>query len=241
MHTSLPPSRSDITIAQLWRYPVKGMRGQQGNTLTLDATGVAGDRRYAIESSGAPRGKPLLTGAERAAMLLYTAAVHQGETRITTPSGETFHIHDPALLQYLQQAMPGNNTFRVVQSATPLTDVRPIALLGLGSVQALATERGEAAGEVDPRRFRANILLHTAQPFAEDNLAGQTLQLGATTLRINERTPRCRMVTLHPETAHQAPAIMRTLDPHHNGRIGIYATVLQPGPLSIGDTVASVL
>ena len=41
-------------MAELWRYPVKGMRGESLQTLYLDAHGVAGDRRFAIESSGAP-------------------------------------------------------------------------------------------------------------------------------------------------------------------------------------------
>ncbi len=39
---------SAATVAALWRYPVKSMRGERCNGVLVGAGGVAGDRRYAL-------------------------------------------------------------------------------------------------------------------------------------------------------------------------------------------------
>ncbi len=254
-------------IAELWRYPVKSMRGEQVDQLDLLPDGIAHDRRYAFESSAAPRGKPLLSGAERARMLLSNATVRNGLTHVRTPLGQDFAIDDPALLAALELT-PG--TLHLVRSTKPLTDVRPIALLSTETVAELSRE---LAHPVDARRFRANIVLDfrrpaapdkylftlhepvisteakrrgetcfppadSDQPFPEEAHVGHTLRLGeAATIAITERIPRCRIVTLDPKTAQPNPALMKHLDRHHSGRIGIYATTLTPGPLRVGDPI----
>ncbi len=58
------------SIAQLWRYPVKSMQGEQLDSVELDGHGIVGDRRYALRdltsgtiiSAKVPKlGRPLLT------------------------------------------------------------------------------------------------------------------------------------------------------------------------------------
>ena len=211
------------------------MRGESVLALDLDANGIADDRRFAVSSSGAPPGKPLLTGAERAAMLLYRASGQGDETKVTTPEGELFGIHDPRLLARLRATMPGAHTLSIIKSQKPLTDVRPIALLGTGTIAKLAQELGTP---VDARLFRANIILQIKDGVTEDDLVGRHLHLGPeAVLYMTERIPRCRIVTLDPETATANPALMKHLDRRHKGRIGVYARVVTTGRLRIGDAV----
>jgi hypothetical protein len=225
-------------IAELWRYPAKGMRGERVDALRLDEHGIAGDRRWAIRSTGAPHGKPMLSGAERAAMLLFSASIIGGRTEVAAPDGERFDITNPALLRHMERHLPGHHTLALVQSTTPMTDVRPIAVLGSATVRQLSEELGTA---VDPRRFRANILLNLSPEdagFAEDALVGCTVRLGKEAmLRITERDPRCRIVTLDPATAVADPSFMKHLDRRHEGRVGVYATVERTGELHVGDAV----
>ncbi len=233
---------STAHIAQLWRYPVKSMRGEQVDELDLLPDGIAHDRRYAIESSAAPAGKPLLTGRERTGMLLYTATVRNGETWVRTPHGNRFAVEDPELLHTIQAGAPG--TLRLLRSDRPLTDVRPVSILSLQTIARLSHELDRP---IDARRFRANILLSLTpapqpQPafpaFQEDSFVGHTLRIGSSaTLRITERDPRCRIVILDPDTTAPDTTLMKHLDRHHGGRLGIYATPLTPGPLRIGDPV----
>ncbi len=231
-------------IAELWRYPIKSMRGEQVDALDLLPDGIAQDRRFAVESTGAPQGKPLLTGRERASMLLQHARVVDGRTTVETSRGDQFDLDDPALLSALEHILQQGHALRIVCSQAPLTECRPIALLSRETIARLSAELGQP---VDARRFRANIVLAFgaplpgAPPFPEDALVGHTLLLGdSATLRVTERDPRCRIVTLDPETAKPDPTLMKHLDHRHDGRLGIYAATVQPGPLRVGDAVTIV-
>ena len=247
----MSPSVSTLAhVAELWRFPVKSMHGEQVGALEVLRDGMAHDRRYALVSSGAPAGKPRLASRERAALLRYFASVSANGTEVLTPEGRRFGIHDPALLPWLEQHLPHGNriTLEHDPSAAPYTDVRPVALVSTQTLAALSRGMGQA---VDARRFRANLLLTFASEiaseltratpggFPEDALAGQTVQIGATCrLRLLERIPRCRVVTLDPDTAEPDPALMKYLDRHHGGRLGMYAAVLTPGPLRVGAAVS---
>ena len=248
--TGSPASHSIGTVAELWRYPVKGMRGEQLASLTFDRHGVAGDRRLGLRSSGAPAGKPLLTGRERAQLLLYAARPvgdlpHSDDIVITTPSGDQLRLDDPAALLRLARSLGQGNTLSLVRSVKPLTDCRPVALLSVQTIRRLESEFG---APIDPRRFRANLLLDLADSvpngtsaFPEDALVGRDLRLGdLAVLHITERDPRCRIVILDPETAAPEPKLMKLIDRLHDGRTGVYATVLLSGTVRPGDPVVAL-
>ncbi len=239
-------------VAELWRYPVKSMRGESVASLEILADSIAGDRRFAIESSGAPAGKPLLTGSERAAMLLYSARTVEGQVFVRTPEAVDYSLEDPSLLDvlqsHLQQRDGREHRLRLVCSDRPLTDCRPISVLSQEAVWRLDAEFG---APVDARRFRANILLSfsaeptragampesAARSLFEDSLVGRRVLLGGAALRITERDPRCRMVTLDPETAEPAPLLMKLIDRRHGGRVGVYAAAVTAGTVHVGDAV----
>ncbi len=227
-------------IAQLWRYPVKSMQGEQCASFEVGLYGIDGDRRFAFESVHAPVGKPLLRSFERSAMLRARAAHHaSGEITVRVPAGQSVSLHDASLPSQLGLE-PASSTGLQLQCATlPFTDVRPISLHSLATEQALEA----AFAGFDPRRLRSNIVLDltNARPFAEDLLAGKSLRLGElVTLKLLERIPRCRMVSLHPETAEMDPSILRWLAREHDGRAGIYARSLATGTVSVGDAVSLV-
>ena len=144
---------------------------------------------------------------------------------------------------------------------SPFTDVRPVSLVSEATLEAVAAEKETA---VDPQCFRSNIVLSldSEEPFAEDTWTAVVAQPAATiqpaatlhfgaidangfpagletrpTLLVQERIPRCRMVSLDPETATPDPALLRLLAQRHAGRLGIYASVLRPGTLHVGDTI----
>ena len=228
-------------ITELWRYPVKSMGGEPCTTLDLTLTGIAGDRRFAFTSPRAPAGYPLLHSTERTTMLRATATLtRDGQPKVHPLNALPLTITDPNL----PQAIDPTATLTLLESETPLTDVRPVALHSTQTIAQLSHELGRP---FDPRRLRSNIiltLLNAAIPppatglFPEDALTTHTLQLGPTaTLRITERIPRCRIVSLAPETATHDPTLLRQLAQAHNGRAGIYARPLTPGPLTVGDPI----
>ena len=228
------PAGALARIAQIWRYPVKSMHGEQLSAASLTPHGVADDRLYAFESDGAPPGMLRVTGRERRELLRYHAHVTPAGVQVLTPAGETLPVDSPALLA----GLTGFTPTRLTRKPVPQTDCRPLSLISLQTVDRLSAELG---AEVDPRRFRANLYLDLAAgPFAEDALVGQTLAIGPTAvIRILERDPRCRFITLDPDTTEPDPAIMQLLHRFYGSRAGVYASVLRPGGITTGDLVTS--
>ena len=255
------------TVESVWRYPVKSMRGEALQEVFAGFPGVYGDRLYAFRNSKAPKGFPYLTGRELPTMLLYQPR-YQNPERMTTPpnlaeaeaisplltplyagaddlalhveapSGDQFPIDDPKLIATLRAGISRESELTLLQSHRAMTDCRPISLFSLQTVRQLEDELGTS---LDKRRFRANIYLHlnSGKGFDEDQLVGRTLRLGAkTTIAVMDRDPRCKMITLDPDTGEQNPKIAKHLAIAHESKAGVYGVVLIEGMLRPGDEIS---
>jgi uncharacterized protein YcbX len=255
------------TVESLWRYPVKSMRGEQLQSAFAGFSGIYGDRIYAFRDAAAPAGFPYLTAREREHMLLFqplfrnathaakpanqdeAEALPPGVTPIygdaddllvdvQTPEGATHAVDDPALLHLLKQGLRERHQLHLMRSERALTDCRPVSLFSLQTVQQLS---GDLGVSLDKRRFRANLYLdlHATDGFVEDQFVGHTLRIGEkVSLAILERDPRCKMITLDPDTAEANPAVMKHVAHARDGKVGIYAAVLTEGTLHPGDQVS---
>ena len=116
--------------------------------------------------------------------------------------------------------------------------------LSIMSQQSLAT-MNQLDGEslFDARRFRPNLLVDipdTDHPFPEQAWVGKTLSIGSVKLKIETTCPRCSMTTHGFSDLPQDTHIMRKLVANSEGNLGIYASVLQAGTVSSGDSVCEV-
>ncbi len=254
-------------VESLWRYPVKSMRGEQLSEAFVGFSGIYGDRMYAFGSTGAAAGFPFLTSREQERMLLYQprfrsieglrlppnlrdaeaiapgatpvyAAPDETAVEVTAPEGETYAIDDPALIGRLGDGLRDRHSLSLLRSDRSLTDCRPVSLFGIHTARQLGEEAGLV---VDPRRFRANIYVDftSAKGFAEDELVGKAVRIGnKATITVLERDPRCKMITLDPDTAQQNPEVMRCVARSHDGKAGVYAAVLVEGVVVPGDEIA---
>lgn len=119
-----------------------------------------------------------------------------------------------------------------------MTDCRPVSLFAIQTAQQLGRELGVA---VDQRRFRANIYLdfNSAGGFGEDALVGRSLRIGSkAVISILERDPRCKMITLDPDTGESNPEFLRKVAQAHGGMAGVYGAVLVEGTFRKGVTVS---
>jgi uncharacterized protein YcbX len=156
---------------------------------------------------------------------------------VEAPTGETFAIDDPALLQVLGEGVSGAPELTFVRSDRAMTDCRPVSLFSVQSAQQLGQEMGTA---VDQRRFRANIYLDfkDANGFAENEWVGRSVRIGSkVVISILERDPRCVMITLDPNTGESNPEFMRHIAQAHGGMAGVYGAVLVEGMVRKGDAV----
>lgn len=93
---------------------------------------------------------------------------------------------------------------------------------------------------MDKRRFRANIYvdLSSGKGFGEDELVGRSLRIGSkVVITVLERDPRCKMITLDPETGAANPDVMRHVKGVHEGMAGVYCAVLVEGRIRKNDSL----
>jgi hypothetical protein len=257
------------TIGSLWRYPVKSMAGERLVEAYMGFSGFYGDRCYAFKNSAARKGFPYLNATVQQQMLRYRprfrfptraakphnlieamsiapgvnpadAELGDMSLDVETPSGTTVAIDDPALIGMLKEGLRGENHIALVRSDRALTDCRPVSLISAQTVRQIGDELG---GPVDGRRFRANIYLDLTSDngFAEDELVGRKLRLGSKAeVAILERDPRCKVISLDPDTGEHNPEVLRRVAQVRGAYAGVYCAVLVEGVLSEGDSVAVI-
>ena len=254
------------TVESLWRYPVKSMAGEEIPEAFLGFSGVYGDRCYAFRDEAARRGFPYLNANVQQRMLLYrprfrhperasappnlseAQAITPGvtpanadpgdlELDVLTPHGEFVSIDDPSLMEMLGEGLRGEHRLTLVRSDRALTDCRPVSLIGLQTIRQV---EGEVGSPLDKRRFRANVYLDLAagEGFVEDNWVGRRLRIGRTaSVAVLERDPRCKLISLDPETGEHDPRVLRGVAQAHGANAGVYCAVLVEGVVAKGDPV----
>jgi uncharacterized protein YcbX len=254
------------TVESLWRYPVKSMRGEAMTESFMGFSGFYGDRCYAIKNSAARKGFPFLNANAQQKMLQYrpqfrcperaikppnlteAARIAPGITPlnaeaddlildVVTPSGTIVSIDDPALLEMLNEGLRGENHLSLLRSDRALTDCRPVSLISLQTVKQI---EAEMSIPVDKRRFRANVYFDysSGYGFAEDKLVGRRLRIGGKAeIMVLERDPRCKMISLDPDTGEHNPEILRQVAKAHEAFAGVYCAVLVEGILTRGDSI----
>jgi uncharacterized protein YcbX len=149
--------------------------------------------------------------------------------------GITAPVHAEVL--HLGDASPGG-TFH---------DFAPLHLLTTSTLARIAELSPH--GAVEMKRYRPNVVVRTtAAGFTENDWAGRDLRIGGDlTIRVMARTPRCAIPTLeHGDLprdvdALRVPAAHNRISPLDGlgpqPCAGVYAQVLHPGRIQVGDLV----
>lgn len=252
------------TLETACRYPVKSMAGEELDAAFVGFAGVMGDRMFAFLRAGGLKGFPWHTGREHENLVLYKPRYDQAaetvtpvdcaasfalgpganpifpgraafDVSVTTPAGRTLPVEAAELAAELAER--GGDAVTLRFSERSLYDCRPVSLFGNATARALGEELGRP---MDRRRFRANFYVDWGddQPFREDGLVGRTLQVGdKLQIAVLERDPRCKMITLDPDTGEADPRVLRRVAQAHDGRAGVYAAVLVEGVVRRGDPI----
>ncbi len=254
------------TVESLWRYPIKSMSGEAMPEAFMGFSGFYGDRCFAFKNSSARKGFPYLNATVQQQMLRYRPQFRYAERAVkppnlteamsiapgvtpanagpddltldvVTPSGAVVAVDDPALIDMLGEGLRGENHLTLVRSDRALTDCRPVSLISLQTVRQVEAELGVP---LDKRRFRANVYLNLAADdgFAEDELVGRRLRIGSSAvLMVLERDPRCKMISLDPDTGQHNPEVFRHVAQAHAACAGVYCAVLVEGILTKSDSI----
>jgi uncharacterized protein len=242
-------------VAEIWRYPVKSMRGERLDAGDVGELGLRGDRRFGVRD--VHRGSIL--SAKRAPVLFSCAARYErDDVMIELPHGEVLGpgaLLDAALSELIgrpvELARAGEIADARLQMAATATttegessewsappgtffDASPIHFLTTSTLRTY--RRMYPDGDFDPRRFRANFVIETkAEGFVEESLIGGRVQIGDAELHVTKACSRCVMTTLEQPSLPHDRGILQTIARQNANNLGVRATVAVAGRVAIGD------
>jgi uncharacterized protein YcbX len=208
-----------MRVEELWRYPVKSLRGEQLDATELTASGIPGDR---------------LVHARRPEGRVFTARTHPGllglqgsldEHGMPTIDGAPWD--DPRALAAVRAVTQPDAELVYYDGTGPQRfDVLPLSV---------ATDGGVAAVGVDRRRFRPNVLLSGVDGLEEREWVGRELRLGEAILGVRKVRGRCVMTTYDPDTLEQDLTVLQKIVFELDGVTALDCSVIRPGRVAVGD------
>jgi uncharacterized protein len=208
-----------MRLAEIWRYPVKSMAGEQLAEAEVGPEGIPGDRVVHVEDR---RGR-VVTSRSRPQLLLHHATVGaDGEPLV---DGRPWRGREVAR----DVEMATGTAARLVRDdGRDRFDVLPLLVATDGAVASLATDR---------RRFRPNLLIAGVPGLAERGWEGSELRVGQAVIRMVSLRQRCIMTTFDPDTAEQDVSVLLRIQRELGGVLALDCDVLRPGRVRVGDPV----
>lgn len=234
-------------VKELYRFPVKSMRGEMLQEAHGYWHGLDGDRRYAFMRSDNRSGFPWLTGREIPQILQFAPRftdpgdVENSPVAVTMPDGRSLPIDAPELNETLADAY--GKPVHLIKIGRGAFDSQVISVMSTATVAELSAMVGTA---VTPIRFRQNILIEPFddQPFVEERWLNSSLVFGSEDeglrIRLNRRIPRCVMINIDPETSEKETAVLKTVAHLRENCAGVHSSTERPGLIRVGDVVKLV-
>lgn len=254
--------RGVLTISRLSITPVRSLALQHPESVELGPHGVLEDRRYTLLTQDrrifdATKFGPLVAvGArleldpERLTLTLPDGEVVEGEVEL----GERFEaevygrrfaareVIGPwanALSQYAGKQLTLIRSERRANER----DRNDVSIVSEASVEELSRQ-GNGGQPLDARRFRMLIQVAGARPHQEDEWLGEEVRIGPVVVRVTRPDPRCVITTQDPETGLRDFPTLHAIKAYRGVRdgkaidFGVYADVVVPGTVRIGDEIS---
>ena len=247
-------------IKAIHRYPVKGLTPEPlPRTELARGKTVPFDRMYAIENgpSGFDAANPGYLPKIRFLMLMRNTRLAELRTTFNEETHVlTIHHEKRAAAQGDLRTAEGRfaiERFFAEFSADELrgpprvlraeghsfSDVakKVVSIINLASVAALEDATGAA---VNPLRFRGNLQVDGWPAWHEFDLLNCEIRIGSSVrLKVVKRIVRCAATEVDPDTGIRDLPIPRAImDTYGHADCGVYAEVIEGGPIAVGDAVA---
>ncbi len=228
-----------ITLAAIWRYPVKSLCGARVEEATIDERGIVGDRRFMVVDAGGrfvtqrerpelARLVPRLAGGRLAieapgGARVEVATAGPGEPRTVTIWGDAVAAEDAgdAAAAFLAEHLGGPYRLARLPDSTrrpaDRDDARPGDLVAfqdgfpflLVNEASLTALAARLDQPIDARRFRPNLVVAGPPAWAED--AWTELRIGPLTLHVRKACSRCSVVDVDPDRGERGSGVLAEL------------------------------
>jgi uncharacterized protein YcbX len=252
-----------IEVTALAITPVKGTRIRNVDTVRLDRGGARENRRFFLIDDE----DDMVNATHLGPLQTIVSSYDDGRRRLslTFPDGRVLEdgvqLGEEVITRFYSEPFPARvvrgdfsqaisdhvgKELRLVeageQGAVDRGSQGAVTVISQASVSRVAEQAERST--VDPRRFRMLIEVNGVQPHEEDQWVGRTLQVGEAVLRARGHVGRCVITNREPESGEITLQTLKILGGYRRGigttepiAIGIYGEVLQPGTVSVGDSV----
>jgi uncharacterized protein YcbX len=230
-------------VAEIWRYPIKSVGGEQLTEADVTSTGIRHDRGWGLVDDNTGN---VLTARREPRLLMGAARIDNGEPVVFIDGNHELHtsgdfsewLDRPVTLSAAEGQVGGTyevpldfeNDDEWVSWQGPAdawhdSDRSRLSLLSTASLR-----------DWDQRRFRSNVLLAGDN---EDELVGYDVDLGSCRLNITQRINRCVIVTRPQPGLSRDLDVLRTINAERDNSLAVGALVVEPGRFAIGDPLLS--
>src|SRR5262245_46522177 len=146
-------------VREIARYPVKSMAGIAKESAFLGWHGLDGDRRFAFRRMGDESGFPWLSASRLPELVLYHPVELEASgrepvpTHVRTPGGSCVELQSGELSAEIGSRL--GSGVELMKLRHGVFDEGAISVISLATIAGIGREAGR---DLDPRRFRANIL-----------------------------------------------------------------------------------
>jgi len=205
-------------VSEIWRYPVKSLKGEQLQQADITPLGIPGDREVVVMR--ALNGRPL-TSRTRPTLLGLRGAINCGG--VATVNG---HRWDSEPAQNLVNHAAGEEVNLVRVPGPERFDVLPLLIATDGTVEHL---------KIDRRRLRPNIVIAGVNGLKERDWPGGIIAIGEVRIRAVKLRERCVMTTYDPDTQEQDKSVLLRIIRDLDGTAALDCSVIETGVIRVGE------
>ena len=198
-------------VAEIWRYPVKSMAGEQLQTARLTEAGIDGDRVIQVRNA---HGRTI-TSRTHPALLGHRGTLDERGNPLIDGQPWT----EPKVLAAVQQ-IAGLGAQLVRDDSLDRFDILPLLVATDGAVSAFGRDR---------RRLRPNIVVGGVNGLEEREWQGGELLVGDVVIGIQDLRARCIMTTYDPDSLAHDPSVLRDIVKRFGGKLALNCDVVRGG------------
>ena len=224
-------------VVALQRFPVKSMGGESLPETELAAHGLVGDRAWAVYGADAKLASGKHSRRFRRMDPVFELRARReadGVTLVLLPDGSSLEAGLSGTDERLSHHFGEPVSLRV-EGDVMHQDAASLSIVGTATLAELGRHEGDGR-PLDPRHLRANVVVATEVPYAEESWVGREVTIGAVRVRVTEPIERCRMVGVAQAGLPERPGMLQAISDHHRLLAGIYASVAAPGWLALGHS-----
>lgn len=245
-----------MEIAEIWRYPVKSMLGEQLDQASVGPGGIQGDRQWAVVDADSGVS---LSAKRYADILRCRAWTSGGEVIIGLPDDREYPAGSAEIARSLSELLGRDVLTRSAADTETIRhefptavregegepflwepgtdaffDSAPLHLLTTGTLTKLQQLLPDSI--IQQARFRPNFLVETNESgFIENTWVNKDVALGSLKCHVHDHMRRCVMVTRAQENLPRDTEVIRTVVKSNNANAGVALKTPDTGTVRRGD------